>query len=436
VTEIEIMKKLNHPHIVRFIDTYTRDNSVSILMSPVADFDLGYFLSKYQTLEPVPMDSIVQWFSCLVSSVEYLHGKSIKHQDIKPSNILVKGRTLFLADFGIAKTFVDTDSTVSTSGDMTRKYCSPETAQNSLRGRKADIFSLGCVFLEMFNLLIYQGQLKFELFQNIHFIGNGTYQENLPMVKLWIRHLQQEPIVEKIQTLRRLLDACEAMMEQSSKSRPSAADLFLALPRGQCCLSANNVSDSKSAQEEKQVVPADVEPTPHQNSPQLAPLDDQTKAGNEQSLHQGPPSSNVHNLFRPKIPNRSGILSPACSKIINWCNSGRLIKRITGCTVFSTYSIIMIFISALFLLLNLYHSPLLLKKCSQGPRVLGDAKVVERSRIEPQSSVRESTALLTYAPGNIVPIFLTSGVEDMTYERLVQIWHENKVSHISAVLES
>jgi serine/threonine protein kinase len=253
LTEIEIMKKLDHPHIVRFVDTYTLDKSVSILMSPVADFDLGYFMSKYQTVELMPMDSVIQWFSCLVSSVEYLHEKSIKHQDIKPSNILIKGQTIFLADFGIAKTFVDSDSTGSTTGDMTRKYCSPETAQHGLRGRKADVFSLGCVFLEMLSFLICQRHSEFGQYQELHFNGDGTYQENLPMVKLWIEGLRREPSVERSPMLRQLLDSCEAMLQRTSENRPSAADLSAALSSGECCFPTENASVSQSALEQRQV---------------------------------------------------------------------------------------------------------------------------------------------------------------------------------------
>lgn len=73
------MKKLKHPHIVQFIETYTLDQSFSILMTPSADFDLGYFMTKHQERDRVPVDTVVQWFSCLVSSVQYLHGQSIKH---------------------------------------------------------------------------------------------------------------------------------------------------------------------------------------------------------------------------------------------------------------------------------------------------------------------------------------------------------------------
>jgi serine/threonine protein kinase len=257
--EVEIMKNLNHPHIVKFIDTYTLDQSISILMSPVADFDLGHFMRKHENLELMRRDSILQWFSCLACSLDYLHGKSIKHQDIKPSNILLKGPRIFLADFGIAKAFVDSEPTTTTSGDMTKKYCSPETAQVGLRGRKADIFSLGCVFLEMFSLLIHEGQPSFQEFQATHFIGDGSYQENLPMVRLWIGILRGQQIVEGNPTLRRLLDSCEVMLEQMSKNRPTANRLSATLPPGHCCLVTEIMLESKSGPEAQQITPADTE---------------------------------------------------------------------------------------------------------------------------------------------------------------------------------
>jgi serine/threonine protein kinase len=316
LTEIEIMKKLAHPHIVQFIDTYTLSKSVSILMSPVANFDLGCYMSKQQSLEPIPMHSVIQWFGCLVSSVEYLHGKSIKHQDIKPSNILIKGRTIFLSDFGISKVFEGTDSTTSTSGDVTWKYSSPETAQYGLRGRKADIFSLGCVFLEMFSFLIYQGHRDFKHFKKHHFSGNGTYQENLPMVKVWIESLRRDPDVEENPLLRQLLDSWAPMLEQSSKNRPSAGDLSATLPPGKCCLPASdNVLNSQSALNETQTVPlVGNQPITQQNLPHRvaskfwagrAFCSDLTGSQCSKQAPLGKPASSPSVFGHPKVRNKA-----------------------------------------------------------------------------------------------------------------------------------
>jgi serine/threonine protein kinase len=366
------MKTLDHPHIVRFVDTYTLDKSVSILMSPVADFDLGYFMSKHQTLEQIPADSVIQWFSCLASSIEYLHRKSIKHQDIKPSNILIKGRRILLADFGIAKTFVDSDSTVSTSGDMTWKYCSPETAHDGLRGRKADIFSLGCVFLEIFSFLLHQGQPEFGYFQEHYFIGDRTYQENLPMVKLWLEGLRREPAVEKNPVLRQLLDSCKAMLERSSKNRPSAADLSATLPPGKCCLPTENESDPQSAMDEGQTVSLDMgRPLPHQNSPQSTHLDDQTSVVEEQVSKARHPLDRIHEPFDLQMSDRSGN-----SQLSN----NLMIKRTIWSSGSPLFSLFLRSIGVLFVLTS-YLTMYLLKALSRVPQAFSVSECARAAEV-------------------------------------------------------
>jgi serine/threonine protein kinase len=235
IAEVDIMKRLNHPHIVRFVGTYVFDHSFSILMTPSADFDLRYFMETHVGNEGPGMDTVIQWFSCLVSSVQYLHSNSIKHQDIKPSNILIRGRIIFLADFGIAKTFVDSESTTSTSGNMTRKYCSPETANQGLRGRGSDIFSLGCVFVEMLSFLLYDGDTRFRDFQKTHFVGDGAFHENLTVIGDWMHLLQAHSAITSQPYLRRVLDACEAMLEENPGDRPTARSLATLFIPGECC---------------------------------------------------------------------------------------------------------------------------------------------------------------------------------------------------------
>lgn len=233
-TEVEIMKRLNHPHIVRFVGEYTTDHSLSILMTPSADFDLDYLMGT--DAKDVDTQTVSQWFNCLVSSVEYLHSHSIKHQDIKPSNILIRGNTIFLADFGVAKTFSEIDSTTSTSGNMTRKYCSPETAHEGYRGRKSDIFSLGCVFLEMLSFLLQDGETSFLDYQWKNFVGDGVFHENLTSAKQWLDMLLAKAANRSREVdLSEVIKSCKNMMEIDPRDRPSAIELARNLSPGVCC---------------------------------------------------------------------------------------------------------------------------------------------------------------------------------------------------------
>lgn len=146
--EIEIMQKLRHENIARFVAAYSDRRSWNILMRPVAEYSLREFLAEPSSF-PDKLPYVARWFCSLASAVSYMHGLSFKHKDIKPANILIRGCDVYLADFGMARDFSLTDSRSSGDALMTPKYCAPEVAHRLGRGRSADIFSLGCVFIEL-----------------------------------------------------------------------------------------------------------------------------------------------------------------------------------------------------------------------------------------------------------------------------------------------
>lgn len=163
LSEVYHLQNLRHFHIVQLVGTYLQGRNFSILMYPVADSHLGTFLEDTVDMPSSEPRAIKarQWFlastlACLTSALAFVHKNTTKHMDIKPQNILIRNTgqraiwRAYLADFGLSRSFASQDHS-QTDGPTSRtpRYCSPEVYNDEPRGRPADIFSLGCVFLEI-----------------------------------------------------------------------------------------------------------------------------------------------------------------------------------------------------------------------------------------------------------------------------------------------
>lgn len=148
--EVDHLKKLKHRHLVRYIGSYTDPRYVGIIMDPVAEKDLEAFLSQGM-FKPAEYACIREAFGCLCSAVVYLHSQNVRHKDIKPQNILVKERKVFITDFGLAINWktLGRSTTTGDHGPISRQYAAPEVMDNDSRNTGADIWSLGCVYLDM-----------------------------------------------------------------------------------------------------------------------------------------------------------------------------------------------------------------------------------------------------------------------------------------------
>lgn len=155
--EVDIWKTFHHHHITQIHSTYCTERDFAIIMTPIADMNLEDYLAYNR--QPTADSPIYSWFGCLATAFDYLHERKIKHQDVKPANILMRKGQIVIADFGISKSVLNEATTGSIGPTAkTLMYCAPEVAsQNNVlrRGRAADMFLLGCVFLEMFTALLW-----------------------------------------------------------------------------------------------------------------------------------------------------------------------------------------------------------------------------------------------------------------------------------------
>lgn len=192
VQELQILRKISHPHTVRLVASYTDMEHLALVLDPIADASLKDMLDNASV--PLLIEdsiSLRQWFGCLASALAYLHEQCIRHKDIKPSNILLNSGTVYLCDFGISKDWTGSNPTTEGPSYLTRGYCSPEVWRKGLRNDASDVWSLGRVFCDMFTILV--GRPLDELLRRIDGDLHGVYEDgSLDILHEWLSELGLE----------------------------------------------------------------------------------------------------------------------------------------------------------------------------------------------------------------------------------------------------
>jgi serine/threonine protein kinase len=143
------------------------------------------------------------------------------------------------ADFGISKRFA-ADEMSQTDGIIarSRKYCSPEVYDGELRGRAADVFSLGCIFLEMATVICGIHLDQFADWRSQTPDGDDSFHGNLEQVGKWIERLSlvSPDGYPRRENLHVLLAITSEMLSYEPDDRPLASAVLMELggPR-ECC---------------------------------------------------------------------------------------------------------------------------------------------------------------------------------------------------------
>ena len=154
--EAKILKKLDHPNIIRLKEVFIAKKPRETL-NIITEFADGEDLSKkikhnLKMNQKFPEDKILDWFTQICLAVYYIQKNKILHRDIKPQNVfLTKSSMVKLGDFGISKNLNTTwEKAVTFIG--TPYYISPEIVQNQPYSFKSDIWSLGVLLYELIAL--------------------------------------------------------------------------------------------------------------------------------------------------------------------------------------------------------------------------------------------------------------------------------------------
>ena len=119
---------------------------------------------------------------------------------------------------------------------MTKRWCSPEVADQQSRGRPSDVFSLGCVFSEMYTTLVCQSRDEFQRHREED-DGIDAFHRKLPRVKQWLYELdskideydrQHEPYYNLSGGSKpnAFIDLLIEMIDKDPSLRPTSSDLL------------------------------------------------------------------------------------------------------------------------------------------------------------------------------------------------------------------
>ncbi|QDS71087.1 hypothetical protein FKW77_009054 [Venturia effusa] len=105
--EIQILRGLQHPNIVRLHEMVETERHIGIILEYASGGELFDYILQHRFLKD---NAARRLFAQLVSGVGYLHKKGIVHRDLKLENLLLdRNRNIIITDFGFANTFNSND---------------------------------------------------------------------------------------------------------------------------------------------------------------------------------------------------------------------------------------------------------------------------------------------------------------------------------------
>ncbi|KAH7073443.1 Hsp70 protein-domain-containing protein [Paraphoma chrysanthemicola] len=255
LNELEVLKRVQHRHCVELMYSYTDTKYFALLMMPVADCNL----SEYYELAQSSQDqrSLLRSFiGCLAHALEYIHNSKIRHRDIKPQNILVKDENVLLTDFGIALDWENLSrSTTTADSGKTWVYAAPEVVRYEKRNSSADVWSLGCVFMEIVTVLKGETMASMRAFFYAK-SRSHRYYANIASLGQWAKKLRKLGQAKN----NIIFDWVRGMLDEDAEDRPTAATLYAHIMEacktqnvpfcGSCCAEGAETSEDEDDDED------------------------------------------------------------------------------------------------------------------------------------------------------------------------------------------
>ncbi|ORZ00575.1 kinase-like domain-containing protein [Syncephalastrum racemosum] len=143
--EIQYLKLLRHPHIIKLYEVIATPTDIIMVIEYAGGELFNYIVEKGKMSE----DDARRFFQQIICAVEYCHRHKIVHRDLKPENLLLDANNnVKIADFGLSNIMTDGDFLKTSCGSP--NYAAPEVISGKLyAGPEVDVWSCGVILYVM-----------------------------------------------------------------------------------------------------------------------------------------------------------------------------------------------------------------------------------------------------------------------------------------------
>ncbi|KAH8485017.1 hypothetical protein H0E87_026695 [Populus deltoides] len=158
MSEIFILKRINHPNIIRLHDIIEAPGRIHIVLEYCKGGDLSMYIQRHGRVPEAIANHFMQQ---LAAGLQILRDNNLIHRDLKPQNLLLStsdgNAVLKIADFGFARNLV-----------WLTLYMAPEIMQLQKYDAKADLWSVGAILFQLVTgKTPFTGNNQIQLLQNI-----------------------------------------------------------------------------------------------------------------------------------------------------------------------------------------------------------------------------------------------------------------------------
>lgn len=217
--EIAILKKMNHPNIVRILDLALTERNIELCLE-YCHYDLKKFIDYYKDDSKVYNQNLIKFVMYqILKATDFLHSKKILHRDLKPQNILICDKTYVtkIADFGLSRVY-SIPIRHYTKEVLTLWYRAPELMLGMNQySTGLDMWSIGCIFGELYTKRpLFQGDSEVDQLFKIFQVFGTPNEAILPGIKKFPDYNDQFPVWEGKGLTRYVYEKCDSKMDREA----------------------------------------------------------------------------------------------------------------------------------------------------------------------------------------------------------------------------